>query len=210
MLERRKLPALDNARPLKKPDLPDIGNKNYTDTILRYGGLAIHFPQLETTSKTLVEAINELYHTPGGSTVVPNVPTTSTTPELTSLSIDGDVYAVSTIGELDDLEDVSISNPEQDQVITFDYGNQEWINDSPLVSFVDVDGVLPAGSTTLTLSSNEITENSTIDVCVPPEFITVAPTAMTVDNGSVTMTFKPQQSNVPIRVRIFKWHGLDV
>ena len=60
MFERRQLPALDRAKPLKNPDLFDIGNKNYTDTILKYGGLATRFTQLETEAKTIVEAINEI------------------------------------------------------------------------------------------------------------------------------------------------------
>ena len=58
--ERRKLPALDNASKLKKPDFPDIADKNYTDKILKYGGLATKFPQLNTEAKTVVGAINEL------------------------------------------------------------------------------------------------------------------------------------------------------
>lgn len=58
--ERKKLPALDNAAKVKKPDLPDIADKNYTDKILKYGGLATRFPQLNTNAKTVVAAINEL------------------------------------------------------------------------------------------------------------------------------------------------------
>ena len=64
--ERRRLPALDGAAKLNNPDLNDIGSKNYTDTILRYGGLATKFPQLQTNAKTIVDAINEL-HTSGAS-----------------------------------------------------------------------------------------------------------------------------------------------
>lgn len=61
MLSRRPLPALDNSKKLSNPDLFDIGDRNYTDTILRYFGLAIKFPQLHTEAKTIIEAINELY-----------------------------------------------------------------------------------------------------------------------------------------------------
>lgn len=66
MPERRRLPALDNARKVRNPDLFDISNKNYTDTILRYAGLATKFPQLNTQAKTIVAAINELYRGGGG------------------------------------------------------------------------------------------------------------------------------------------------
>lgn len=57
---RQSLPALDNSKSVKNPDLLNIADKNYTDTILKYGGLATKFPQLETDAKTLVGAINEL------------------------------------------------------------------------------------------------------------------------------------------------------
>lgn len=63
------MPALHNSRNLKDPDLPDIGNRNYTSTILKYSNLALPFPQLETTSKTIVAAINELYHGGGGTNI---------------------------------------------------------------------------------------------------------------------------------------------
>jgi len=69
--DRKPLPALDNAPTVTSPDLPPIYNRNYTDTILKYGGLATRFPQLETNAKTIVAAINELYAHPGTG-VVPN------------------------------------------------------------------------------------------------------------------------------------------
>lgn len=89
MQERRSLPALDNRSKLKNPDLPDIGNKNYTDTILRYGNLATKFPQLETNAKTIVAAINEIYNK--GSDVIPNPPGTPTA-TLTKIGIDDVIY----------------------------------------------------------------------------------------------------------------------
>lgn len=66
MQDRKKLPALDKSLKVKNPDLPDIYNRNYTDKILKYAGLATQFPQLETNAKTLVDAINELYSGGGG------------------------------------------------------------------------------------------------------------------------------------------------
>lgn len=57
---RQSLPALDNSKSVKNPDLLKIADKNYTDTILKYAGLAIKFPQLETEAKQIVPAINEL------------------------------------------------------------------------------------------------------------------------------------------------------
>jgi len=83
MKDRRQLPALEKSRKVNKPDLPDISDKNYTDSILKYGGLATKFPQLNTNANTLVAAINELYARPiannshnilngGGSMVIAN------------------------------------------------------------------------------------------------------------------------------------------
>lgn len=120
MRDRRPLPALDKAKKLQSPDLNSIGDKNYTDTILKYGGLATRFVQLDTNAKTIVAAINELYYRPTGSIVIPNPPlpsggiletqsglqlTTesgepleieggSSAPSLTSIGIDGDVYKI--------------------------------------------------------------------------------------------------------------------
>lgn len=83
MKDRRQLPALEKSRKVNKPDLPDISDKNYTDSILKYGGLATKFPQLNTNANTIVAAINELYARPvannshnilngGGSMVIAN------------------------------------------------------------------------------------------------------------------------------------------
>ena len=76
MNNRRPLPALDNAKKLNDPDLTNIGNRNYTDTILRYGGLATKFPQLHTEAKTIIEAINEIADNPP----IPPTPPTPPTP----------------------------------------------------------------------------------------------------------------------------------
>ena len=74
MREYRRVPALESGSKLSNPDLQDIGEKNYTDIILRYGNLTTKFPQLDTNAKTIVAAINELYAHPGGSIVIPNPP----------------------------------------------------------------------------------------------------------------------------------------
>lgn len=72
---KKILPALHQSDKVSKPDLQKIGDQNYTDTILRYGNLAIKHPQLKTNAKTIVDAINELYYRPsGGTTVIPNPP----------------------------------------------------------------------------------------------------------------------------------------
>ena len=73
VVNKQNLPALDNSGKVKDPNLNDIGERNYTSTILKYGNLAVPFPQLKTDAKTIVPAINELHDRPsGGSTVIPN------------------------------------------------------------------------------------------------------------------------------------------
>lgn len=57
---KRPLPALQNTKKVNNPDFLDIADKNYAYTILKYGGLAVKFPQLKTNDKTIVGAINEL------------------------------------------------------------------------------------------------------------------------------------------------------
>lgn len=72
---KKILPALHKSDKVSKPDLQQVGDQNYTDTILRYGNLAVKFPQLDTNADTIVAAINELYAKPsGGTTVIPNPP----------------------------------------------------------------------------------------------------------------------------------------
>lgn len=58
--ERQSLPALDNSKSVKNPDLLNIADKNYASTILRYSNLAILYSQLDTKDKHIVGAINEI------------------------------------------------------------------------------------------------------------------------------------------------------
>lgn len=119
--ERTPLPALDNAPKVKKPDLPDISDKNYTDTILRYGGLATKFPQLNTNAKTVVAAINELQAGGGGD----GKHRTLTQAEYDALTeeekMDGTIYFITDADsggggatELSQLDDVYIDKTQLD------------------------------------------------------------------------------------------------
>ena len=53
------LPALHQSGKVRNSDLTEIGEKNYTATILKYANLAVNMPQLNTNAKTVVGAINE-------------------------------------------------------------------------------------------------------------------------------------------------------
>lgn len=124
VVNKEILPALHNSGKVKDPDLQEIGEKNYTSTILRYANLAMSYPQLETDAKQVIPAINEAFHA-GGTSVIPNPPMGSTITaengdvleaetgdslefdgpggggsgsvvgQLYAISIDGDIYTVS-------------------------------------------------------------------------------------------------------------------
>lgn len=68
--------------------------------------------------------------------------------------------------------------------------------------YIDVVGKLTAGSTSITLNSPKIKTSS----CVFPwtSVFGLAPTNMVVQNGSVTLTFPAQQSDVDVMVRVTK------
>jgi hypothetical protein len=120
--ERTPLPALDNAPKVKKPDLPDISDKNYTDTILRYGGLATKFPQLNTNAKTVVAAINELQAGGGGGDGKHRTLTQAEYDALTEEEkMDGTIYFITDADsggggatELSQLDDVYIDEAQLD------------------------------------------------------------------------------------------------
>ena len=66
--------------------------------------------------------------------------------------------------------------------------------------FTDISGTLTAGNTSITLSSAKITTNSTIDFYT--DKYGVNPTNVTVTNGSITLTFEAQASNLGVKVRV--------
>lgn len=65
-------------------------------------------------------------------------------------------------------------------------------------------GTLTAGQTSLVLSSELITTDSTVyGVFVPDTFYGVNPTGVAVATGSVTLTFPQQASDLPVKVQVF-------
>ena len=65
-------------------------------------------------------------------------------------------------------------------------------------------GTLTAGQTSLVLSNEAITTDSTVyGVFVPDTFYGVNPTGVTVATGSVTLTFPQQASDLPVKVQVF-------
>lgn len=67
-------------------------------------------------------------------------------------------------------------------------------------SWTDVTGTLTAGQTSVILSDSAITTTSTLDFYT--DVFGVNPTAVSVSNGSVTLTFEVQASNLGVKVRV--------
>ena len=153
--KKQVMPALHNSNKVQGPDLQDIGERNYTSTILKYANLALPFPQLETTEKRVVPAINELYD----NRVVANPPIpaanyqivsedgyiilseddyivtsdgTGDAEALNTIKIDGVVYKIVGGGGgvyyLKDLNDVNIQSPTSGQTLRYDSTTERWIN----------------------------------------------------------------------------------
>ena len=72
---------------------------------------------------------------------------------------------------------------------------------SSMISFTDLTGTLTAGSTSLTISDASITTSSTIDYYT--DVYGVNPTDATVVNGSITLTFDAQSSDLHVKVRVW-------
>ena len=62
-------------------------------------------------------------------------------------------------------------------------------------------GTLTAGQTSLTITSNLITTDGMLEIYVPVEFCKVTPNTISQSNGTVTLTFPAQTSNMEVRVR---------
>lgn len=99
---------------------------------------------------------------------------------------------------LSDLSDVTLTTPTSGQFLKYD--GAKWVNDSSSAPWVDVTGILTAGSTSITLSNASITTNSTLDFFT--DRFGVNPTNVVVLNGSVTLTFESQASDLGVKVRV--------
>lgn len=104
--------------------------------------------------------------------------------------------------KLTELDDVNISNPINGQFLKYDSASQKWINATGggATPWTDITGTLTAGQTSLTLSNEAIATSSTIDVYT--DTYGVNPTAISVENGSVTLTFDEQAADLGVKVRV--------
>ena len=67
-------------------------------------------------------------------------------------------------------------------------------------AYVEVDGILLAGTTTITLTNNAITTDSKFDFYT--SIYGVSPTNVAVAAGSITLTFDAQETNMNVEVRV--------
>ena len=67
-------------------------------------------------------------------------------------------------------------------------------------AYIELTGTLKAGATTITLTDNAITTDSKFDFYA--SIFGVNPTAVTVSNGNITLTFDAQKTNMNVEVRV--------
>lgn len=131
---------------------------------------------------------------------------------------------------LEDLTDVVITSVQNNQDLSYDTTSSKWINKTKQVSltkaqydalpsskltdgiqyfitdlnvdtyWIDLTGTLTAGQTSITLSDSIITTDSTFDFYT--DTFGANPTNVVATNGSITLTFEAQQSDVGVKVRV--------
>lgn len=101
--------------------------------------------------------------------------------------------------ELSELDDVNISSPTNGQILKYNGTSEKWENTAESAPWTDLTGTLTSGSTSITLSDASITTTSTIEVF---DDLDVPYNSKTLINGSVTLTFDAQESDMVVKVRV--------
>lgn len=104
---------------------------------------------------------------------------------------------------ISDIDDVSISGATDGQGLYYDATLGVWKNSAGKIVYAEIDGTLTAGQDTIVLSSNYITTDSVVDPFVSSAFDGVTYTSMTIANGSVTLVFPVQATDMPVMVRVW-------
>lgn len=219
--KKQVLPALHKSNKVTNPDMPSVGDKNYTATILKYANLALPFPQLDTDAKTIVAAINELYAHPGGSVVIPNPPIGESGIELeqggyieleqggvlateqggsgtvvgplNAISIDGDIYTIEGSGGT-----TVVANPGESAT---DLLNSLQVEDTVYaVQGFEFVTVLRANQTTITITNPKISTTSTFNVYT--DIYGVVLEDISVSNHTLTLIFVKQGIDINVKVRV--------
>lgn len=219
--KKQVLPALHKSNKVNNPDMPNVEDKNYTATILKYANLALPFPQLDTDAKTVVAAINELYAHPGGSVVIPNPPIGEGGIELeqggyieleqggvlateqggggtvvgplNAISIDGDIYTIAGSGGT-----TVVANPSESAT---DLLNSLQVEDTVYaVQGFEFVTVLQANQTTITITNPKISTTSTFNVYT--DIYGVVLEDISVSNHTLTLIFVKQGIDINVKVRV--------
>lgn len=169
----------------------EYNDRKTTLTTLANGLLnTFEFPLLlDTTSKTIIGAINEIASGGGGTASI----LTGTTPPTPEQGEDGNLYVQYTEGAGGDPDVVDAFFVKLDG----DWVEIETSEDAG--AGTKLTGTLEAGETSIVFSDEAITTNSLIDVYTETG---IAPTAYTVAAGQLTLTFASQLADVDVVVLI--------
>lgn len=150
----------------------------------------LSFPLLlNTNSKTIIGAINELQASSGGATVL-----TGTTAPTSSQGTDGSLYVQYTAGTGGASDVVDAMYVKLDG---------EWVEiqlGGGGGTATTLTGTLTAGQTTITFTDPAITTDSKVEVLTSD--ISVAPSGATFSTGTITLTFAAQTNDVVVRLEV--------
>ena len=104
---------------------------------------------------------------------------------------------------LSGLTDVNLSQLKDGEYLVYDVESGMWKNGTGKDIYAELQGILTAGETTVTLTSDYITANSVIEDYVDDAFDGVEYISREVTDGSVTYTFPEQESDMPVMARVW-------
>ena len=111
-----------------------------------------------------------------------------------------DDASATTLGSLDD---VNLTDLENGQVIIYNNFTEKWVNADKELLYVDIQAILTAGETSLTVSDNRIASGSTIEIFSEDD-VDISYDSITVSTGSVTIVFSAAQSeNINLTLRVW-------
>ena len=117
---------------------------------------------------------------------------------------DGTEYLITdATTSIGDIDDVSISGATDGQSLYYDATLGVWKNSAGKIVYAEIEGELEAGETSITLTSNYITTDSVVDAFVDDDFDGVTYDSMVITNGSVTLTFSEQATDMPVMIRVW-------
>lgn len=122
----------------------------------------------------------------------------------TSVKNNGTEYLITdATTSISDIDDVSISGATDGQSLYYDATLGVWKNSAGKIVYAEIDDVLDAGETIITFTSDYITADSVVEPHVDSDFDGVTYETMTITDGSVTLTFNEQATDMPVMVRVW-------